>query len=366
MRILDRYITKSILNIFILCLFVFILLYIIIDVLSFLDEILKHQVSFRTLIQYYLLYIPIIFTQVAPFSCLLATIYTFAKLNRDSEIIAMRASGLNIFDITKTVIIFGFVISILVFWTNSSLVPLASAFKQKIKYSIENTAKKNQNKNKEVIINLSMYGLKNSLFFINRFTPATKTMEGIIILEHDKFQNIIRKIVANKGVFKNGKWIFYQNITYDFDAAGQLKTEPKFAVEEIMAIPETPNDFLTQSQQPYFMTTDQLKGYLLKLKKSGADTVIRNLKVDLYQRYMSPLLSVFIILLAIPFALKIKKYATGISSLGISIIMAFSYYVINAISVALGKAGFIAPILAASLSHILALALSFYLIIKLS
>lgn len=366
MRILDRYIIKSVLNIFILCLFVFLLLYILIDILSYLEEILKQQVGIKVIIQYYLLYIPIIFIQVAPFSCLLATLYTFASLNRNSEIIAMRASGLSIFDITKTVIIFGFIISVLIFWTNGSLVPLSAAFKQKIKYSIENTAKKGQNKNKETINNLSMYGLKNSLFFINKFSPSAKTMEGIIILEHDKYQNIIRKIQANKGIFKNGKWVFYQAITYDFDAAGQLKNGPKFTAEEIMPIQETVDDFLTQSQKPDFMTTGQLKGYIAKLSKCGANTVIRNLKIDLYQRYMSPLLSVFIILLAIPFALKIKKYSTGISSLGISIIMAFGYYVVNAISIALGKAGFIAPILAASLSHIIALALSFYLIIKLS
>lgn len=366
MRILDRYIIKSVLNTFILCLFVFLLLFIIIDVLSYLDEILKQQVSPKVLIQYYLLYIPIIFIQVAPFSCLLATLYTFATLNRNSEIIAMRASGLSIFDITKTVIIFGFIISMLVFWTNGNLVPLSAALKQKLKHSIENTSKNDSNKNKEVITNLSMYGLRNSLFFINKFSRASKTMEGIIILEHDKYQNIIRKIVANKGIFRKGKWIFYQSITYNFDTMGQLKNEPKFVAEETMAIPETPDDFLNQSQQPDFMTTDQLKDYIAKLSKCGANSVVRNLKVDLYQRYTSALLSVFIILLAIPFALKIKKYSTGISSLGISIIMAFSYYVLNAISIALGKAGFIAPILSASLSHLIALTLSFYLIIKLS
>lgn len=366
MRILDRYIIKSVLNIFIICLFVFLFLYIIIDILSYLDDILKQQVGIKTLIQYYLLYMPVIFVQVAPFSCLLATLYTFAKLNRSSEIIAMRASGLSILSLTKTVIIFGFIISVLVFWASDSIVPLSSAFKQKLKYSMENKTEKGQSKNKETITNLSMYGLKNSLFFINKFSASDNTMEGIIILEHDKEQNIIRKIVANKGIYRKGKWLFYQTITYDFDLNGQLKNEPKFLNEEIMPIQETPDQFLSQRQLPDFMTTAQLKDYILKLSKCGATTVVRNLKVDLYQRHMSPLLSAIIILLAIPFALKIKKYSTGISSLGISIILAFSYYVVNAISIASGKAGFLTPSIATSLSHILALTLSLYLIAKLS
>jgi lipopolysaccharide export LptBFGC system permease protein LptF len=40
----------------------------------------------------------------------------------------------------------------------------------------------------------------------------------------------------------------------------------------------------------------------------------------------------------------------------------FLYYVLNAVSVALGKAGILMPALAASLSHILALISAIYLI----
>jgi lipopolysaccharide export LptBFGC system permease protein LptF len=58
----------------------------------------------------------------------------------------------------------------------------------------------------------------------------------------------------------------------------------------------------------------------------------------------------------------IRKRATGLSSLGVSLIMGFLYYVGNAISIALGKAGILTPLLAVSLSHILAFLFSLYLI----
>ena len=94
---------------------------------------------------------------------------------------------------------------------------------QKIKYQMENKSKKSQEKQKETINNLSMYGLRNRLFFVNKFSPSINTMEGIIILEHDEHQNITNKIVANKGIYKDNGWIFYQSITYDFDINGQIK-----------------------------------------------------------------------------------------------------------------------------------------------
>jgi lipopolysaccharide export LptBFGC system permease protein LptF len=50
------------------------------------------------------------------------------------------------------------------------------------------------------------------------------------------------------------------------------------------------------------------------------------------------------------------------ASFGISLIVGFVYYVLTAICIALGKAGIIIPFLSVSLSHILMLLFSIYLI----
>ena len=362
MRILDRYILKSVLLIFISCVFVFLFLYVIIDILSHLEDILKQQVSLSLLIQYYLSYLPIMFVQVAPFACLLSTLYTFGKLNHDNEIIAMRSAGLSIFQITKTVIIFGLMLSLLVFWVNDKLVVQSLALTQKIKQQMEEGSGRAQGKKQEVIANLCVYGLRNRLFFVNKFYLATNTMEGIIILEHDEQQNITKKIVANKGVYKGELWRFYQCITYDFDRNGQVLKEPLYSEEEIMTIPETPRDFLNQRQRPDLMTIAQIDDYLWKLSRSGSAGVIRNLKVELYQRFTSPFTSLIIILLGVPFSLILKRRATGLSSIGLSIMVGFLYYILDAISIALGRGGILTPLLAVSLSHIVALVSGLYLI----
>jgi len=351
-----------VLGVFLACLFTFIFLYIIVDVFSHLEDILKQKVSAYILWHYYLSYLPIIFVQITPIACLLAVLYTFSRLNRDNEVIAMRSSGLSIFQISRTVIILGIFISVLVFWVNDRLVPSSLYFNQRVKAQMESGENKSKEKGHEVINNLSMYGLRNRLFFVNRFSADTSTMEGIVILEHDTHQNIIRKIVANKGVYEDGSWRFYQNITYEFDENGQVKGEPQYQEEEIMPIPESPRDFLDQRQSPEVMDIEQLNNYIWKLSRSGATTVIRNLKVELYQRFTIPLASIIIILLGIPFSLMMKRRATGLSSIGISIMVGFLYYVVNAVSIALGKSGTLTPGLAASLSPILGLIFSIHLI----
>jgi lipopolysaccharide export system permease protein len=362
MRILDRYVLKSVFNIFITCLLTFVFLYIVIDIVSFLEDILKQKVAAPILVRYYLSYLPIIFVQVSPFSCLLSTLYTFGKLNRDNELVAMRSAGLSIFQIARTAIIFGALVSLLVFWVNDRFVPESIILTKKIKDEIQSGVKKAKEKEHQDIINLAMYGLKNRLFFVNKFSADTDTMEGITILQHDPHQNITKKIVANKGVYKDGSWVFYNSVSYDLDANGQIKGEPRYLDEEVMDITETPREFLNQRQNPDAMTIAQINDYLTKLKNSGATTVIRNLKVDLYRKFTEPLTAFLIMLLGIPFSLKIKRRAAGLASLGLSIIMGFLYYVLNAVGIALGKGGILFPSLAASMSPFIAFISAIYLI----
>ena len=365
MRILDRYILQSVFTVFLTCLISFLFLYVIIDAVTFLTDILKQKTSPWLLIQYYISYLPIIFVKVSPFSCLLATLYTFGKLNRNNEVIAMRAAGLSIMQITKTVIIFGAVISLVVFWVNDRFVPSSVSVTKRIKDQIEGGIKKPRAGEPETITNLSMYGSRNRLFFVNKFLLSRSAMEGIIIFEHDRNQDITQKIVATSGLYKNGKWTFYQTMTYDLDANGQLKGDPRYAEEEVMDIPETPRDFLNQRQSPDSMTIAQINDYIRKLSTSGAITAVRNLKVDLYQKFTDPLTSFLIIILAIPFSLRVKKRAGGLASLGLSIMMGFLYYVLNAVGIALGKGGIITPLLAAGISHIIIFLTSLYLISEL-
>lgn len=367
MRILDRYTLTPVVFTFCACIFIFLFLFVIIDILSHLEDMLNQHMSLALLTQYYLSYMPLLFAQISPFACLLSTLYTFSMLNHHNEIIAMRSSGLSIFQVIKTAVIFGAIVSLLVFWVNDRIMPSSLAQHDAITRQMdEEGLKKNKPKPTAAIINLSMYGLRNRLFFINKFHIDTQTMEGIIILEHNEEQDIIKKIIAGRGVYDGRLWKFYQSITYTFRKDGTMIGEPQYQKEEIMAIPETPQDFLNQRQQPEFMSITQLDDYIWRISRSGASTVVRGLKVQMYQRFASPFTSLIIILLGIPFALKIKRKATGLSSFGVSIMVAFIYYIVDAISISLGKGGVFPPLLAASFSHLTALTLSVSMINALS
>ena len=133
MRILDRYISNSIITIFVATIFIFLFLYVVIDVMTQLDEFIDRKIPIQILLDYYIHFFPIILVQISSIACLIATLFTFSGLSNNNEIIAMRTSGLNFWQIARPAILFGLFISILVFWLNERYVPYASLVTKKIR-----------------------------------------------------------------------------------------------------------------------------------------------------------------------------------------------------------------------------------------
>ena len=362
MRIIDRYVAKSVIATFLSCIFLFLFLYVVIDVLGHLEDMLKQKINLNLLTRYYLNYMPVMFSQVSPFACLLSILFVFGRLNHNNEIIAMRASGVSIFGITRSALVCGAVISLFAFWLSDKVIPPAIALTEQLRIQMDEGAKRLKEKRPEIINNLCIYGQYNRLFFINKFSTVASSMDGVVILEHDTHQNLTKKIVANKGLFKDGLWRFYQSITYSFDLNGQVLDEPRYLEEEIMDIPERPEEFVKQRQRSEYMTVAQLNDYMRKLARSGAKSVIRNLKVDLYQRRAAPWTNLVIVVLGIPFAMMLRKRGSGLSSVGVAIMVGFLYFVLDAIMLALGKGGALPPMAAAWASHLIMLSFGLYII----
>ena len=79
MRIIDRYITSSIITIFISMIMVFCFLYILIDVFSQMEDFIEKKVALQVILQYYSSFLPIILINTSPMACLIATLRKFSR-----------------------------------------------------------------------------------------------------------------------------------------------------------------------------------------------------------------------------------------------------------------------------------------------
>ena len=368
MRIIDNYIARSIAVIFLGTVFTFAFLFILIDTFTNLEDFIEKKVALEIILQYYLSFLPIIVVQTSPMALLIATLFTYSNLNTHNEIIAIRASGMNFWQITKPALIFALFVSIIVFWMNEQFVPQSSITTNEIRQSKIKVIIADKDRGQPVIKNLSFYGLKNRLFFIDSFDPNTSELSGITILTHDNQQNLLEKTVALKGKWTGIAWKFFnvQSTVYGNNASPNQPTDVKIADERLMDIKETPRDFLRQKLDITAMNIRQLYDYIGLFSNSGAIKTIKNLNVDLWQKIAFPWRNVVIVLLGLPLVLMSvgKRRAATFTSIAIALVIGFAYYVLDAVGLALGKGGAIYPALSAWVAPLTFLIAAIAIILK--
>ena len=346
MRILDRYILKSILVIFAGTVFTFAFLFVLIDMFGNLQDFISKSVSAGVIAQYYISFLPSIVVQTSTMACLISVLFTYSSLNAHNEIIAIRSSGMNFWQITRPALVFAVFVSAIVFLVNEKFVPQSSIVNQEIHDTQIKVAPADRGKGRPVIHNLTFYGLKNRLFFVDTFDPNTNEIDGITIIGHDHNQNMVEKIVALKGTWTGIAWKFYncQVTTYD-SASHNVQNNFRITSEKLMDIRETPKDFLKQRMDIASMNLRQLHGYIKRFGGSGAVKTINNLRVDLHQKITFPLRNFVIVLIGLPFALMSvgKRKAMTFTSIAIALVIGFLYYVSDAVGLALAKGGALLP-----------------------
>ncbi|MDD5005286.1 MAG: LptF/LptG family permease [Candidatus Omnitrophica bacterium] len=357
MRILDRHIIKEFVSCFILCILIFLFLIIIVDSFTNLDDFIKEKLSIAIVLKYYLAIVPTIFIQISPIACLIAMIYTIGKLNYNNELIAMRSGGLSIYEIVLPIFIIGVTLSLFSFLVSEKIIPRTQMLADSIK------AKYIDKKpfSEDVIKNLAIYGFQNRQLFINTFNTKTNQLEGLTILEHDRRQNMISKVFANKVAWRNNSWVADQYLLYNFDKSNHV-TNSQYFENYKLNIMETPEDFLRQRQKINYMNSKELFDYIDKLSGSGAETALRYLWIDFYQKVSAHFTCLIMLFIGLPCSIAIRRKAVGFSSIGISILVALSYYVMQAVSIALGKNSVFPPLASVLITPLIFISASVFLI----
>jgi lipopolysaccharide export system permease protein len=365
-RILHRYLLNHFLGPFFFCLLTFILIYTTFDLVNNLNEMVESRMNLAVLIPYYLNLVPFVLVQTAPVAALVAIMYSLGIFNKNNELLAMRSSGISLLQILVPFIMTGLLISVAAFVLNDRVVPISTMNSAKIKDEKIEKAKKSKKMKKDVEIeleNIAFHGKKNRMIYARRYFVFQQKMNELIIYNQDRKQNVASKITATEVQWKNDRWHGKNVVFFDLDKRGRIIGEPEFHEDAYIDIQETPADFRQRQNQTEFMSYAELKKYIGYLSFVGGSTV-RNLKVDLNQKLAFPFANLIVILIASPLAFKTSRKSGIVMGICMSIAMVAGYYVIMSMSLAFGKAGFIAPALSAWIPNMIFAAAGMALIIR--
>ena len=345
MKILSRYLIKTYLTATATCLAAFISIYLIVDFLERFGKFSRAGAPTSTVLLYFLCKIPEIVFQTTPMAVLMGTILALGSLAKNSEITAMRSSGVSLFQIGKPLLATAGVTSLLLVFMQEFITPVAN---EKMSYINEVVVQK---KGQAAFFRQDKIWHRDDNLILQAkiFDPETSSLKGITIWEIGKGIRPLSRIDAASGTPVPGGWQLSAVTRRSFPVSGEIDCiandslfiKLNLVAEDLKVVAEAAED----------MGFTALRRYCRTISENGYDAT-RYLTL-LYSKISLPFAALVMAFLGIPFSLRDGRSGGIGIGIGFSILIGFSYFITNALLLSLGQAGALEPMLAAWAANIL-------------
>lgn len=351
MKVLDRYIIRELIAPIFYSAFILVFLILIADLFDNLDSIIKNQTPLWAAARYYLAIIPYSFLQILPWACWIGTLFLLVNFGIHHEMTAMKVAGIPITTIVRPILFVGLLLGIIYFLIGERILYWSynTATQTKDVY-IDKTKGKHERKTMQ---NVTYYDEDERIYFRN-FNPIHGEVKGAVIIWFDPdIENSSRQtMVAEAGVWKDSSWEFTGVTEYSMNIQGKILGEPRhFDSKVYPEINISPDDLVKTSGDSEIMSYKDLEQSIEKLRESGVDTSPE--KVNLYSRLATPWQGLVMMLITIPLLAPTATRKGIALKVLFCVGLIFAFYVMGAVTSALGKAGKIPPFLGAWLANIL-------------
>ncbi|MCP4747083.1 MAG: LPS export ABC transporter permease LptG [Desulfobacteraceae bacterium] len=345
MNLLEKYITVEILKQFCIILVAVVGIYLVVDFIEKVDDFIEAGApTFRVLI--FLAYkIPFIVAQIAPVGVLLASLITFGLMNKNNELIALRSSGINCITLLGPALKFGIVIGLCLFLNSEFLSPYTTM--QSNRVLLKDVKKKTLATTRR---NDMWLKKGKAIYHFKLFHPGTKTAQGFTYNEFDSNFRLIRRLDAQSGQFKDGRWILekvIEQLYYDERNRYGVKIFP----QKIYNLGLTLDNVAEAAPHSSEMSIRDLSRQIKRVEEDGYDASIY--KVDLYAKIAFPFSCLVMAVIGLGIAARGSKREGMVSGIVYGLGIVFIYWIFFSFCNSLGNAGLLPPFIASWLANIL-------------
>lgn len=304
-----------------------------------------------------------------PMSILLATLMAYSRLSSDSEIIALRSAGINIYRLVIPAIILSLFVTGFTFFINDVITPTANREAtltlQKALNRVRPTFKDRNilypEYNTIVDENGSRHPVLVRLFYAEEFNGEEMRDVTILDLSREGVNQILTAQTATWNIREN-VWDFFSGTIYLISPDGAYRNIVRFQHQQL-ALSRAPLDLAQRPPNYDEMSIAQAREYLKIVELGGREKDLRKLKVRIQEKISLPF--VCLVFGLIGSALGIRPQNTNkATSFGICVGLIFSYYLLSFVSQSMGIWGILTPAMAAWLPNILGLIAGSWLLFK--
>ncbi len=323
---IDRYIITKFLSTYIFLIAIIISIAIIFDFNEKIDKITQSHVSIQKVIfDYYLNFVPYFSNLFSPLFVFIAVIFFTSKLADNSEIIAMKSTGMSFRRLLRPYMISAGIIALTTFLLGAYVIPRGNV----ARVNFDNTYIKK--KKITSADNIQMQVDTGVVAYITHFDNITKSGYGFSL---DKFVNT--KLVSHL----TAQTIQYDTLSerrYSWSLLNyQIRTlkgmREKITSGEKMdtIIMMEPSDFFYTNNQQETMTLPQLDEFIDRQKLRGAAGV-STFEVEFHKRFAMLFAPLILTIIGVSLSCEKRKGGMG-TSIGIGLALSFSYILFQTIS----------------------------------
>jgi LPS export ABC transporter permease LptG len=285
--------------------------------------------------------------QITPLSVLVAVLVTFSLLNRSSELIAMKATGISVYRLVIPVLAVSAVLACALFAFDQYYLQQANRKQEALRNIIKGRpAQTTLNPNQKWIFGQQHAGEPGRIFYYQFFDPDQNAFANLTLFEFDpKTFALTRRIFASRVVWDEDQNVWSFQNGWERSMQGSNMTGfREFQQASFAEVHEEPGYFKKEKAQSQEMNFAQLQHYISDLQQSGFDTM--RLRVQLYDKLAYPLVTVVMAVLAIPFALSMGRRGS-LAGIATAIGIALGYWVVAGLFDAMGNVNYLPSAVAA-------------------
>ncbi|KAA6465029.1 LPS export ABC transporter permease LptG [Acidobacteria bacterium AB60] len=363
-RILDDYVIRQFLGMFFMVLCGFVLLMLVFTFFELVGDIIRNKIPLTKVGLYLLNLTPNMLYTIAPLAVLIAALVTFGVLNRNSEIIAMKATGISLYRLVVPIVSIAAILSVSLFLFDEFYLPQANRRQEALRNFIKGRPPQTVLHPEQTwIFGHPRTGEPARIFYYKFFDRDRNEFANLSVFEFDPGTFALSRRIFAARVFWDPDadgWRFQNGWVRDFQGANQ-KSFREFINTTFPEIHEEPNYFKKESVQSQEMNFGQLERYIRDLRQSGFDTM--RLRVALWHKLAYPVVAVVMAVLAIPFALSMGRRGS-LTGIAMAIALALTYWVVDGLFAAMGNVNYLPAPMAAWSSDVLFALTGGYLLLR--
>ncbi|MGB5442311.1 MAG: LPS export ABC transporter permease LptG [Gammaproteobacteria bacterium] len=352
MRILDRYIAVAIAAGTGITLLAIVGLDVFFNVIGQLDRVGTGAYSLWKMFMFVALTTPKSIYEMFPMAALLGSLTGMGMLAAGSELVAMRASGISIWRIVRSVLQAGVLMLVVVVGVGELVAPSAERYGQKIRATATN----------QDLSFLGTLGLwvRDGNYYINvRKILSDEKLADITLYEFNDDRSLSVIMTAAQARYHNDVWQL-------IDVEQTQFRNDRVEVQQIELLQRqtlvTPELLSAVAMKPQTMSVAAIAQLVDYLESNGLDSL--QYRYAFWSRLMTPLTSLVMLLVSVPFVFGGLRSVPMGQRIFIGILVGFGFYVVNEISRQVGQVYALNPLLATIAPSLLFMLISIHAIRK--